>query len=62
MWTLELNGDATYLVRRLGSISFQMLWDDVLGLNDVPFVLGLKKNRLSVSCMEDLRGVVEFDG
>jgi hypothetical protein len=35
---------------------------DVLELNDVLFVLGLKKNILSVSCMIDLQCRVAFEG
>jgi hypothetical protein len=40
---LELGDDATYPVKGLDSISFQMTSSQVLELKDVLFVLGLKK-------------------
>jgi hypothetical protein len=49
--SVELGDDATYPMKGLGSISFWMPSSDVLELNDVLFVPGLKKNLLSVSCM-----------
>jgi hypothetical protein len=45
---VELGDDATYIVKGLGSISFQMPLGDVHELNDVLFVLGLKKNILLI--------------
>jgi hypothetical protein len=53
---VEFNNDATCLV----TISFCMPLGDVLELNDVLYVPGLNKNLLSVSCMTNLQGVVEF--
>jgi hypothetical protein len=50
---VELGDDATYLVKRLGSIPFWIPSSDVLELNDVFSVLGLKKNLLLVFCMVD---------
>jgi hypothetical protein len=50
---VELGDDAIYLVKQLGSILFQMPSVDVLELNDVLFVLGLKKIIVSISCMVD---------
>jgi hypothetical protein len=49
--SVELGDDATYPMRGVGSISFQMPSGDVLELSDVLFVPGLKKNLLSISCM-----------
>jgi hypothetical protein len=53
--SVELGDDATYLVRGVGSISFQMSLGDVLELSDILFVLGLKMNLLLVSCMTDVQ-------
>jgi hypothetical protein len=58
---VELGNDATYLVTKMGFVSFYMPLGDVLELDDVLYVLGLTKNLLSVSAMTDLRCVVEFD-
>jgi hypothetical protein len=60
--SVELGDDATYPMKGLGSISFQMPSGDVLELNDVLFVPSLKKNLLSISCMEDLQCRVAFEG
>jgi hypothetical protein len=60
--SVELGDDATYPMRGVGSISFlDTFIGDVLELSNVLFVLGLKKNLLSVSCMEDLHCMAEFD-
>jgi hypothetical protein len=53
--SVELGDDATYPMRGVGSISFQTPIGDVLELSNVLYVLGLKKNLLLVSCMEDLQ-------
>lgn len=58
---VELGDDATYSVIGMGSISFYMPSGDVLELHDVLFVPRLSKNVLSVSCLTDLKCVVEFD-
>jgi hypothetical protein len=60
--SVELGDDATYPMKGLGSISFQMPSSDVLELNDVLFVLSLKKNLLSVSCMTNFQCRVAFEG
>jgi hypothetical protein len=52
--TMELGDDATYPVRGVGSISFQMPSGDVLELSDILFVPSLRKNLLSVSCMTNV--------
>jgi hypothetical protein len=46
--SVEFGDNATYLVRRLGSISFSTPSRDVLELNDILFVPGLKRNLLSI--------------
>jgi hypothetical protein len=51
--SVDLGDDATYPMKRLVSISIRMPSCDVLELNDVFFILGLKKNILSVSCLVD---------
>jgi hypothetical protein len=45
---VELGDEATYLVRGVGPISFQMPLGDVLELDNVLYVLGLKKNLILV--------------
>jgi hypothetical protein len=59
---VELGNDATYLMRRVGYISFRMPSSDVLELSDILFVLGLRKNLLLVSCMTDIHWRVAFEG
>jgi hypothetical protein len=58
---VELNDDATYPVRGIGSISFQTPSSDVLEMSNVLFVPRLKKNFLSISCMADLYCMAKFD-
>jgi hypothetical protein len=58
----ELGDEATYLARGVGSISFHMPLGDVLELSDIIFVLCLRKNLLSVSCMRDVYWRVSFEG
>jgi hypothetical protein len=58
---MELGNYATYPLRGLGSISFWTPSTGVLELNDVLFVLGLKKNILLVYCMVELHCVIKFD-
>jgi hypothetical protein len=60
--SVELGDDATYPMRGVGSISFQMPSSDVLELRDVLFVPGLKKNLLSVSYMANVQWRVVFEG
>jgi hypothetical protein len=58
---VELGDDAKYLVIGMGSISFCMPTGEVLELHEVLYVLGLTKNLLLVSCLTDLKCMVEFD-
>ena len=59
---VELGNDATYLVARIGSISFQIPLGDILELTSVLYVLGFAKNFILVLVMIDLGYMVEFDG
>lgn len=52
--SVEPNDDATYLVKGLASISFQMPLGGVLELTDILFVPDLKKIIFLVSCMHCL--------
>jgi len=58
----EFTDDATDSMKGVGSISLWMPSRDVLELNDVLFVLGLKKNLLSISYMTDFLCRVAFKG
>ena len=51
--SVEFGDDATYLMIEVASISFLTPKSDVFELINVLFVLGLKKNILSISCMVD---------
>jgi hypothetical protein len=53
--SVELGDDATYLVKGVGSISFQILLGDVVKLSDVLFIPVLKKNLLLVYCMKNVQ-------
>jgi hypothetical protein len=57
---VELGDDAKYLVARVGTIPFQLESGNSLEFDDVLFVLGLRKNLLSVLVMEDQGFAVEF--
>jgi len=58
---VELADDATYLVRVVGSISFQTPLGDVHVLNNVLFVPALKLDILLVPRIADLHCMAEFD-
>jgi hypothetical protein len=51
---MELGDGATYPMRGVYSIYFYMSWGDVIELDNVLFVLGLKKNILSISYTTNL--------
>jgi hypothetical protein len=57
---VELGDDAKYPVAGVGTIPFQLQSGNSLDFDDVLFVLGLRKNLLSVSVMEDKGFAVEF--
>jgi hypothetical protein len=58
---MDPGDDAIYLVRGVSSISFQIPLGDVLELNNVTFVFGLKKNLLLISYVANLHYMTEFD-
>jgi hypothetical protein len=47
--SVVIGDDATYPMRGIGSICFQIHFNDVLGLSDILFIHALKKNLLLVS-------------
>ena len=46
---MELGDDSTYKIEGVGSTSLQLVLGTVLHIDDVLYVLGLKKNLLSVA-------------
>ena len=59
---VELGDDATYLVRGVYSISFQMPSGDVLQLDSVLPVLEFKEHLFSTFCMRNIHCRVAFEG
>jgi hypothetical protein len=59
---VDLHNDATSLVIEIGYGSFHMPSFDVIGLDDVLYILGLMKSLLLVSCMRDLQYITKLDG
>ena len=49
---VELGDDATYAIQGVGSTSFQLYSGVILHIEEILFVLGLKKNLLSISALE----------
>jgi hypothetical protein len=50
---VELSDNAKYEIKGVGTSSFQLEFGKPLRMSDVFYVLGLKKNLLSISAMED---------
>ena len=50
---VESGYNSTYLIQSVGYASFRMSLGDVLHMEDIIYVLGLKKNLLLVSVLED---------
>jgi hypothetical protein len=50
---VELEDNAEYAVKGVGTTSFQLESRNSLHMNDVLFVPGLRKNLLSISALED---------
>ena len=48
-----LGDDANYIVKGFGSTSLQFESNDLLHPNDVMYVLGMKRNLVSISALED---------
>lgn len=59
---VELGDDVIYLVKGLGSISFQIPLSDILELDFVLYVPKLTKSLLSFSCVTNLQCLAKFDG
>ena len=57
---VELGDNKSYAVRGLGSTSLKLKNGSKLHLNNILYVLGLKKNFLSISCLEDKGDRVAF--
>ena len=57
---VELRGNKSYAVRGLGSTSLKLESGSKLHLNNILYVPGLKKNFLSISCLEDKGDRVAF--
>ena len=64
-WTLSheivLGDDRAFSVVGIGTVTLQREYSPPLRLTDVFYVLGLKKNIVSVSCIEDKGFKVLFD-
>ena len=60
--SVDLGDDAIYLVKWLASISIFLSPNDVLEMNDVLFVLGLKKNIYLLFYIIDFQFRVAFEG
>jgi hypothetical protein len=57
---VELGDDSTYVIKGIGATSFQLDSREVLHMNDILYVPGLKKNLLSTSALEDKGFRVSF--
>ena len=57
---VELGDNKVYVVRGVGSTSLKLENGSKLHLNNILYVLGLKKNLLSISCLEDKGKRVAF--
>lgn len=59
-YSIELGDKKIYLVRGFGSTSLEPENGGNIHLNNILFVLGLQKNLLSISCLEDKGHRVTF--
>ena len=57
---VELGDNKSYVVRGMGSTSLKMENGAKFHLNTILYVPGLKKNLLSISCLEDKGDRVSF--
>lgn len=57
---VELGDKAKYAIKVTGSIEFQMDSSGTMEVNEVLYVLGLEKNLLSISTMDDRGLEVSF--
>lgn len=52
-WKIILGDNSTYLVKGFGSVTFHLDYGEIVHLHDVMYVLGLKKNLVSIYVLED---------
>jgi len=57
---VELGDNHSYAVKGIGKTSIELEPDNNLHLNNVLYVLGLKKNLVSISCLEDKGDRIAF--
>ena len=57
---VELGDEVSYVVNVVGSISLQLNFGSILHLEEVLYVLGLKKNLISVAVLENKGYAVVF--
>jgi hypothetical protein len=57
---VELGGDGTYAIKRIGSKSFQLQSGNVFHIEEILYVPGLKKNLISVAVLESKGYTVAF--
>jgi len=57
---VELDDDGTYAIKGIGSTSFQLESGNVFGIEEILYVLGLKKNLISVEVLESKGYSVAF--
>ena len=50
---VKTGDETTYLIQEIGSTSFQLDFDTKLKITEILYVLGIKKNLLSVSTLDD---------
>ena len=59
-YKVDLGDNTTYSIQGFGSTFFHMRLGDIIHVEEIIYVLGLKKNLLSVSVLEDKRFRVIF--
>ena len=57
---MELGDNFRYVVKGVGSVLFQLEFRDSIHMRDVLYILGLKKNLLSISTLENRGYKVTF--
>lgn len=58
--SVELGDKKSYLVKGIGSTSLELEGGGNVHLNNILFILGLKKNLLSISCLEEKGDITSF--
>ena len=58
---MELGDEKSYAVKGLGSTSLKLKDGGKIHLNNILYVLGLKKNLLYIYCLEDKRDKIAFE-